>query len=458
MSHTRLLAEWIHDLRYENIPDECIIKAKEQIYSVLGAILMSVDEKPTRSVINSILDYDRNGTSTIFGCQHKTSPGNAAIANSFAAQLFEFEDWVFASHAGASVIPTSFSVGEAVGVAGKELLTAIVIGNELAGRTGRAILNGAYVGNSLPNHQVDTAFVAGRLFGLETTALQHAVGLSCFMAMESCPAGYLTDAKGLINSYPAYVGIMSAQMARNGLVGNKDIIEHPAGYLWTVSEEVDLNQLTDNLGTDWVMPTLRSKVFPICGYNIAAIDAALQLTQQHGVKPEDIDKVTVYAPASTLFAGTRFHSLVPDVYEQIRCGTATHMPLLFDVPFPMAAAIIDGELTPKQYDSQHIADPKIHELASRISLKVDNELNEAYYKKFQFGSRVEMLLKSGNRIELTVSEMPGAPSNPFDVKKKFMRGAEPVLGKKQALQAAELIGSLESMDVQELCDALRPSQ
>lgn len=457
MSHTQRIASWVRGLRFEDIPPECVAKAKDQLLNILAAIFMSSGHPSSRAAITGMTLYGAGGPSTILGTNLTAVPDVAAYLNSFNAQLFEFEDWVNASHAGATVIPTALAVGEAARVDGRELLLAIVVGNEMAGRTGRAILDGAYVGNSLPNHQVDTALTAGRLLGLDVRQLQSAVSLSCFMAMECCPPGYITDAKALINSVPISQGIRSAQMALHGLVGNVDMIEHSAGYLATVSEEVDLDQLTNNLGKDWAISTLRSKPFPICGYNISAIECGLQIARENAFGPEEIKEVVVYAPASTLLAGTRYHSLQPDMYRQFAEGTATHMPLLFDVPYPLAVALTHRALLPVHFTREYIQDPALAALAKKITLKVDAQLNYAYYEDFRFGSRVVVRLRDGRRLEKLVEDMPGAPGNPFDVRSKFMSGVAPVLGEEGAARVAELIDDLERHGAEELGHALRAS-
>lgn len=455
MSHTYKISRWSNELSFDDIPGGCVAKAKEQLFNILGAIFMSVRHPSSEAATKALTAFGANGPSSIFATGHAVQPDVAAFVNSYNAQLFEFEDWVNASHAGAAVVPTAIAVGEAADSSGAELLTAIVIGNEMAGRTGRAILNGAYVGNSLPNHQVDAALTAGKLLGLGVRELQSALALSCFMAMESCPPGFITDAKALINGIPASHGIRSALMAKHGVVGNEDMIEHSAGYLATVSEVVDLDALTRDLGSDWVLPTLRSKAYPICGYNISAIEAGRRCVQDNDISWEDIEEVVVFAPASTLLAGTRYHSLKPDVFAQIEAGTATHMPLLFDVPYPLAVALIFGDLVPEHFTQKYISDRSVRALASKISLRVDNELNKAYYNEFKFGSRVTITLKSGSTYETLVEEMPGSPTTPFDVRSKFLRGLTPVVGQEKAEHVAAIIDDLENCRARDLGHALR---
>src|SRR5690606_7575660 len=133
----------------------------------------------------------------------------------------------------------------------------------------------------------------------------------------------------------------------------------------------------------------------------------------------------------------------------------THMPLLFDVPYPLAVALTHGALLPVHFTREYIDDPGLRALANRISLKVDAQLNYAYYEDFRFGSRVVVRLKDGRRLEKLVEDMPGAPGNPFDVRAKFMSGVAPGRGEERAARAAERIGGRERHGAEELGRALR---
>lgn len=457
MNYTEILCDWAASLQASSIPAECDRKAKEQLKNILAASILGVGAESSQGVLRAFNAFDRGGPSSVLGTGRRMAPANAAFVNAFFAQIFEYEDWVVYSHSGASVISTALAMGESEGCDGRELLTAIVMGNEIAGRTGLAIARGAYVGNSLPNHQVDSAFIAARMLKLTPRQYEDAIGLSSFVAMEPCPLGFMTDSKGLINSFPVHAGIVSAYMAREGLVGGRGALEHPAGFLSTVSEFLDLDELTRDLGSKWVLPTLHSKPYPICGYNISPIHAALELHREHAIDHRQIDHVIVYAAGVTLYAGNRFQAFETSIFDKIEKREASHVPLLFDVPYPMAAALVDGELTPRQYDRAHIFDPVIRDLAGRIELRVDPDMHEAYYR-FQYASRVEIYMKDGTVLSKYVPQMPGASDNEFDVDAKFLSGTSPVLGDRRAEQALALIDSLEEVDsVGRLTELLVPA-
>ncbi|RRH68371.1 MmgE/PrpD family protein [Falsigemmobacter faecalis] len=456
MKHTENLCNWACGLRYEDIPEDVIDKAKEQLYSIIGASVLGARSQAGRAAIAGLRAMDEGSACAIFGSNERASVANAAMANSFLAQIFEFEDWAVYSHSGACVVPVAMGMSEKLNKTGRDLLVALVIGNEIAGRTGLAIQRGAHVGNSMPNHQADAAIVASRLLGAGPREMAGAVGLSCFMAMQPAPVGYLTDAKGLINAFPLHAGITGALLSRAGVTGNRDVLEHPAGYLASVSEYLDLNELAEGLGDRWVLRTLRSKLYPICGYHISPIHAALQIRREHNLSADDIESVDCYAAGVTLYAGSRFHTLEPDLFTRIEQGDATHVPLLFDVPFPMAAAFVAGELTPRQYGMDYIRSPQVRDLAGRIRLHVDAEMHAAYYR-WEYAARVVVKTRDGRSLSAEVSQMPGAPGHEFNVRAKFEQALCSIAPEDRVRRAGDLIGDLENQaTVTDLLTALRP--
>src|SRR5690606_3984092 len=135
--------------------------------------------------------------------------------------------------------------------------------------------------------------------------------------------------------------------------------------------------------------------------------------------------VIVYAAGVTLYAGNRFQAFETSIFDKIEKREASHVPLLFDVPYPMAAALVDGELTPRQYDREHIFDPVIRDLAGRIELRVDPDMHEAYYR-FQDASRAEIYMNDGPTASKDAPPMPGASDDALHVDAKSLPSTTPV--------------------------------
>lgn len=459
-SVTQEYARFALELRYEDLPDDVVSIAREQIVATIGSCYTGSKMPAAAALRNGVAILGGGTDCTLFGADARTSAPAAALYNCGVAQVLDFDDWVIISHSGAAVVPTAFAAGELAGASGRELITAIVIGNELNARTSRAIQRGAYLGNSLPNHQVETALIASRLLGLDVRQAQRAVSHSCFLAMESCHTGWMSDSKVLCNGLPAMWGIVSASLAKAGLVGNVDMIEHPAGYLSTVSEIVDPQELLDGLGTQWHTRTLNTKRHPSCAYNLPAIECALAL---RGRIPDfewsQVAAIEVEGPGVMLYVAARFQALAPDVYTQIRDETATHVALCFDAGHGVLASLVDGEFGYRQYLDERALAPEIQSLRRKISYKADPQMHAAYYSDYSYGARVRVRLDDGREFVEERTQFLGARNRPFDHAEKFREGAMHFLSAARVEQALATLRRLDAFDnVKSVMDQFQPDQ
>lgn len=444
---TGAYADFALSLRYEDIPADVVDIAREQILATIGSCFAGSMMPGAASVAAGLRILGAGDSATPFGAAGSMSAPAAALYNSAVAQIIEWDDWVIISHTGAAVVPTAFAVGELVGASGREIIAAVVLGNEINGRTSRAIQRGAYVGNSMPNHQIETPLVAGRLLGLSPTQARRAVSHSGFLAMESCPIGWMSDSKVLCNGLPAMWGIVSASLAREGLVGNLDMIEHPAGLLGTVSEVVDEGELLKDLGREWYTRTLNTKRHPSCAYNLSAIECAIALRQRiPGFDPMKVARLVVEGPGVMLYVASRFQALEPDVYAQIRQGAITHVALCFDAGYGVMAALVDGELGYRQYLAERIFSPEVAHLRERISFAADPQMHAAYYADYQYGARVRITMSDGAEYVEERGQLLGARDRPFDHAIKFREGTAGLLAPSQAEEAIAALRALEQTD------------
>lgn len=446
-SVTRAYAEFALGLRYEDIPPDVVHIAREQIVATIGSCYTGSMMPAAGSVRAGLAIMGEGGRATLFGARGRMPAPAAALYNSAVAQVLDFDDWVIISHSGAAVVPTAFAAGEVAGASGRDLIAAVVLGNEINGRTSRAIQRGAYVGNSMPNHQVETALIASRLLGLSPLQAQRAIGHSGFLAMESCHTGWMTDSKVLCNGLPAMWGIVSASLAKAGLLGNLDIIEHPAGLLATVSEVVDEEELLKGLGQEWYTRTLNTKRHASYAYNLAAIECAIALHERiPGFDPARVAAIEIEGPGVMLYVAARFQALEPDVYEQIRNEAATHVALCFDAGFGALAALADGEFTYRQYLADRAQRPVIQALRGKVTFRADAAMHAAYYADYRYGARVRIRMDDGREYVEERMQLLGAPDRPFDHAEKFREGASLFLSAPRVEEGLRTLRRLEEIE------------
>lgn len=459
MGATEILCRWVHDLRYEDIPPRVIERAKDQLLSILGAMLAGSRTEAGIRIISAVRTWEERPESTIVGGSFKCSMRTAGLVNSVNAQVLEFDDWVGDAHAGAAVVPAALAVGEAVDASGKELLTAQVAGNEVAARVVDATVGGRGTGNLHACHQVEVPLVAGKLLGLNVTQLMDAVGGACAQAEFPAVVSWTSHSKGYLTGMPVYVSITAACIAKHGFSGNHEIVEAPRGYCYETQGILDPEKLVKGLGEKWWLgEALTIKPYPMCGFTMAAADALLKIVNENFIDPRKIERIVVRCPLTLLASGTMF-AAIPDLYERIRRREETGycwIPLLFDLKYPLAVGVVDREITPKQFTYERIFDPLVQEVLKKIEVETDLTLDLALLEEpRRFQSEVTIIMEDGKKFSEFTEQHRGAPNNPFDVSEKFRIGARGILSREDQEKVIRLVRNAEKLkNVKELTELL----
>lgn len=456
---TETYARWVHGLRFEEIPEGAIRNAKEQLLSILGTAIAGAATEAGRAIIAAVREWGDRPEASVVAGGYRTSMRAAALVNSVSAQVLEYEDWVGVVHTGATVVPVALAVAEAVGASGREMLVAQIAGNEIATRVGFATLGGRGGGNQHAVHQVEVPLVAGKLLGLTPAQLMDAVGGSCTQAQFPVVAAWTSHAKGYLTGMPAYTGIAAAQIAAHGFSGNREIVEHPRGYCFEAQGLLYPDQLTRGLGEKWhTQDSFTNKPYPMCGFTMAPTDCVLDLVREHDIRPEEVEEVTIECPITFLITGTMW-SAVPDMYDRIRDPQGSGwcwIPLLFDGYYPVAAAIVDREVTPRQFRPERIFDPRIQGLLDKIRLVHDPELDLALVAGRGFGARATIRTRRGESYQRATREHRGGPGNPIDAADKFRTATRDLLSPQEQEEIIRAARRVEEMaDVGELAALLR---
>lgn len=434
---TQEYAEFARSLDTVRIPESVRRIAVEQIVANIGAALGGAQMPVSARFMQSIRDVSGDGPCTAWGMGPRLSAPAAALFNSGMSQIVDWEDWVLISHVGAAIVPVAMALAETQDLSMRQVITAVVLGNEIAGRTSRAIQRGAYLGNGIPNHQVELPLVAGYLLDLDEKQLQWAVGHSCYMAMENCPIGWTTDSKLLVNGLPAMWSIYAASMARMNVLSRTDMVEHPAGFLAAVSESIDEKELTRDLGTSWYTDTLSIKRHAGCAYNLPAAECAMVLRDTIAI--DDIEDVEIACSTATLYVGTRYDEFEPGLLEAYARGELSHTGLCFDTRFCFSAAYVHGDLTHTQYLVENATDPRVRALYKKVRLVPSDELQKNQFQKYKYGAVVRIRTRNGQVHAHTIEQMLGAYDRPFDCADKFHAGAEGLISRERAQAAIDLM-------------------
>ena len=230
----------ILETKFENFDQATVEHAKNRIIDTLGCVIGGANAPGNSGLINLVNDWGGKEESTILVHGHKAPAHNVAMVNCIMARSFDFEpvspitegeSWP--GHVSGTTIPTALTMGEAKGVNGKELITALLVGDDTATRIMAA--SGFSFGGGWDNIGTVNAFgataIAGRLLKLNHEQLRNAFGIVLNQLAGSLQIVWdKTTAFKICNGLSARNAIFSAQLALAGWSGPRDALLGQVGY------------------------------------------------------------------------------------------------------------------------------------------------------------------------------------------------------------------------------------
>ncbi len=451
---TATMARWAADLRYEDLGERAIREAKRYLLDSLGCGFGGYRQEDARIALAVLDETAGTGPSTILGSGKRVDPVSAALANALMVRVMDYNDiyWQQDPSHPSDIIPAAMACGERADGSGQDLLLGIILGHEFEMRLCEAAFPG--IRERGWHHATLTAFVspivAGRMLGLSWEQIQHAIGISAsrHATLGAVTAGKLTMMKNTVDPLATQSGVLAALLAEKGYTGPEHVIDGKEGLVQCFGPEWKLETLVNGLGESWRIERCGMKAFPTEALTHAPISAVLDIVQEHDLAPEQITKVHIRSlgRAADILAD-------PSKYDPRSKETADH-----SLPYVIAAAVVDRQVTPAQFEPEKIMDEQIRAQLQKVEVVADPEIE----KVFPALQRVIVKIETTDGRELTTSlDYPkGDPRNPLtdgEVEEKFDALAAPVLsagGRKKLKQA---VWSLEDVrlvsDLMSLCIA-----
>src|SRR5918999_123052 len=427
------VAEFVRTVRWEDLPADVRAQAARCVLDLCGAAIAGSRVKAAQKAATYALYAHGTGPSTIIGTSVNSTQVGAALANGFATSALDIDDGYrpVKGHLGAVVFPAVLAAAEEAKSSGVEFLTALVVGYEVAMRAGHILhsLYDSYHGSGAWA-PIGAAAGVARLLGCDAEQTWHALGIAEFHAavapeMRSVEhPSMLKDGIG----WGAMVGIASGQLATRGFTGIPALFD--AGDAGP--------HLTESLGVEYLILELYFKPYACCRWAQPAIEGALSAARQIGATAADVARVRVH----TFEAATHLRSVSPRTTEEAQ----------FSLPWPIACALIDGVVGPEQVSEKNLADPARRELAARVEVVADAELERAFPE--QALAWVEIETTEGGRARSKILAAQGDAGSLFrdrELTMKFRNLTDPALGADRAKKLASAIRGLpESASLSEI--------
>jgi 2-methylcitrate dehydratase PrpD len=449
MTGDETAARFIAEARWESLPPEVKRKARMCLMDDLSATVSGSRTEVSR--VAAAFDSARlpGSEASILMHGRQSTAAGAAFANGCAANGLDTDDSARYAygHAGAQLFPTALALAEARGLPGSRLLSGLVVGYEVAHRMGRCWHDDHQVYQACGSWgSVACAAVAAHLLELPADQARQAIGIADYHAPNLPMMRDIADPAMVKHGigWAALTGITAAELASFGFTGIPSLFSDERYQGW-VGDFGRHFILVD--GVAW-----KAKGYACCGWAHAAVEGARRLVDVHRVDPSTIRRIEIETFREAAALGTR----LPATTEQAQ----------FNLAWPVAAMLVDGEVGPAQTLEGRLGDPAIRALAGRVEVRESEELNELcrLFEKGdprgRFASEVRLTLADGR--ELSSGRVGGGlvfPQGGWDeqvMEEKFRWLVEPLLGAPANRRLLDLAWRCDELDgVQEIVEILR---
>jgi 2-methylcitrate dehydratase PrpD len=419
---SRDVVAFVQTIGWHHLPGEVQHQSKRCLLDTLGALIAGWRTPVAAIMRRSAVSQFGGDQAKILVSGERVSAAGAALANGFMANALDIDDGYreVKGHPGACALPPVLAAAEvAGGCSGHDFLTALVIAYELGIRAG-LIRHATYdcYHSSGSWGAIAGAAAAGRLLGLTSEQLYHAMGAAEYHApIAPMMKGIITPSMGKDSiGWGAMVAILSALMARDGFTGITPLFDDAVDAI-----------LVQNLGAKWEILGLYHKPYAACRWAQPAVAGVLRIVRENQLPTRQIASVRV----RTFEAATRLPNAPPGDTEAAQ----------YNLAFPVAAALLDGEVGPDQVLPPRLFDADLRDLMRRVEAEVAPEFEAEFPTKAAAEVIVETTagqsFRSG-RVEARWEPPDCLPSDE-ELAAKFRWLADPVIGTEPAEALCEAI-------------------
>lgn len=442
---TERLALFTIETAYEDLAPDVLDDARKTLLDTIGVALVGAAEPATHIVLEASMAPSAVGPSTIIGTPYTSTPMLAALVNGYAAHALDYDDTQHrvGSHMSAPVAPAALSIAEAENRSGRDLLTAYIVGFEVGCRLGRAAKFARHL-SKLGVHStgflghLGAVAAASRLAGLDSGRTNQAFGIAAGQA-SGLVRSFGTMGKAYNAANAAADAVLSAQLARAGFTGPPDILDHEQSLFTICGSDTDADEIVDGLGTEFEITNNTLKAFACAGWRNPIVEAAIAMTAEHAVHPDEVESVAVWA-----WEGV---SHLPNYAEP-----TTGLETKFSAQYAAAVALVDRAGGVAQFSDARVADPIIAALTRKTTLGFAPDLS-----KYQI--RLEVTMSDGRVLQEFVPVQKGDHSNPLswdELLVKFRANASAVLPADNIEPLADLLRDIDAVpNVSEITRLLR---
>ncbi|HET6606116.1 MAG TPA: MmgE/PrpD family protein [Rhodopila sp.] len=446
MTLTKSLGQFVADLSPNRLPEDAARIARMGFIDCIGTMIAGRQEDSVRIMTETLAPGDGPATLT-FGDRKAPAP-EAAWINGTAAHALDYDDVALRGHPSTVLVPAILAEAEHLNASGADMITAYVAGYETWAecfRRDNGLLHQKGWHPTGLYGAVGAAAACAKLRKLdaEKSAIAIALGASQAAGLMS---NFGTMTKPFHAGKSAHAGIMAARLAEAGFTANTDALEHPQGFLHSISPTGSEDRSSDcKAGVEWAILSqgLGIKKYPTCYCTHRAIDGMLDLVANSPIKADQVDKITVNI--SDYFA-TVLRNHQPD----------TGLAAKFSMEFCMASGVVAGRVGLRELTDGFVQRPDIQALMRKVEVVTSTEYDPELPGAAP-ADKVSVRLTDGRMIEGTpVARATGHPTRPLTDQQLYDKFADCLDAGQSPIPAEVLyrrLSAIQSIGARELTAA-----
>jgi 2-methylcitrate dehydratase len=444
---TRRLIAFARGTTLDALGASTLHEVKRHLIDTFASALGAYDE-PVCAMSRALAGrYQSTERARVWGSDVYTVPDLAAFANGVMVRALDVSDTYLGRSRGhpSDMISGLVAVAELARTDGKTLIEAISLAYDVyCSFCEHVDLNAK--GWDQPVYGVlGCALGAAKVMGLSDEETGHALSLALTpnMALAQARRGSLSNWKGCAGANASRNAVFAAMLAREGFTGPASPFEGSGG-LWEVIGRVE-----------WPLPQMpligrtHTKSLPVCYHGQSPVLAALDLRERMNLV--DIEEIRVEGYATAIFMmGADASRWAPSTRE-----TADH-----SLPYCVAIALLDGEVTQVSFAEERLRDPAVKEIMRKVKVTEDRSLSAMYPEGAP--GRVTILTRSGESHVTEIRYPKGHEKNPMtdrEIEDKFEKLSAKRLNAEQRQTFIDTIWAVDAVrDVRAMTALLAPSK
>jgi 2-methylcitrate dehydratase len=439
------LAAFAVQTSYEDLSDEARRELKIRVLDALGCAIGALGSQPTEIVRAQIEDFGGNPLTTLIG-GGRTAPDRATFYNSALVRYLDFNDTFLAK--GESCHPSdnlgaALAASEYAGRNGKDFLTALALAYQVQGRLSEVAPVRAKGFDHTTQGAYAVAAGVSRALGLDRAQTANAIAISgtAYNALRVTRTGGLSHWKGMAYPAVAHAATHATFLAMRGMTGPAEVFEGNKGFMESIAGRFSIDWSRENLE---LVRRTSVKKYNAEFHSQSTLEGVLRLRGEHHPHAEEIASIEIdtFDVAYDIIGGGE---------EGDKRVVRTKEEADHSLPYLVAVALLDGEVTPAQYAPERIARADVQSLLRKVMVRPDAVFSARFPDAMP--CRIRVRLGDGRTLETEQADYPGFYTRPLSWEQagqKFHLLAAPHADQELRRALVETVQRLEAVEIREL--------